>query len=187
MSRDMVWELLGAEAAERARIAAGLHDGPVQQLVAARLFLESALGPDPGADMAQSSLRALTRATDLLRETMWGLNPSRFGDPDVADEIAAVAARVAPDAVVEVSEPPSGPSDRLVAGVVLTWVADLLAAHPGAAERIEWVDHDGAVAVVVTLAGEVGEGARSTLAARVRAVGGSLTAQERRIALRVGR
>ena len=73
-----------AVAAERRRIAKLLHDGPVQELTATQLFLESALGEQPAIGenaMMQRATHALERAITSCRALMGELAGGDDDDP----------------------------------------------------------------------------------------------------------
>lgn len=87
-------EILGAVAAERRRAAAALHDGPVQELTAALLFLDGAtLGAGAidgdlvrrGSDALRSAVMSCRAMMDDLSRPLPGQpNPGSTHDDDVA-------------------------------------------------------------------------------------------------------
>jgi signal transduction histidine kinase len=70
--------------AERRRIAALLHDGPIQELTAAHLLLNSAIAgrPDTANDpVLQQGLRSLEAAVESCRALMQDLVDEDDGEP----------------------------------------------------------------------------------------------------------
>jgi two-component system, NarL family, sensor kinase len=82
MDDEVVLELLRRQ---RRRLAARLHDGPVQELTAAGLFLDAAAG-DTG--MVAGAVRSVSRAVHATR----GLMRQLAEDPTPAEAAALIAA-----------------------------------------------------------------------------------------------
>lgn len=93
-ARHLVAHTLRVEESERRRLAQALHDGPVQDLLAARFELGRV-----GRGDAESSSRtesALAHALAQLREAIFDLHPpvlERLGLPAAMDELVAELAR----------------------------------------------------------------------------------------------
>ena len=73
---------------ERARMASVLHDGPVQELTAALLFLDGATqGPAPDADLLRRGMETLQRAVGSCRRLMDRLTPDVRDADDFASRV----------------------------------------------------------------------------------------------------
>jgi PAS domain S-box-containing protein len=174
----LVAQALDAEARARRGISDRLHDGPLQDLLAAGHDLYG-LGDGPDAAVAQERLRAIARD---LREVMIALHPTvlRYGGLGAA--LRAVAEQQAHatgfDTRVDVDDAAVGAHDELLLSIGRQLI--------GAAAR-----HDGISELAVTLAREggtvrlevvddgrfePGQIGQATAAERVAAIGGRLEA-----------
>jgi signal transduction histidine kinase len=177
------------------RLAEQLHDGVVQELTAAALFLDSAMLHVPAEDTATREL--LDQAIDALRKTMTscrqvmdGLVPSPHGADDIRTLLGSLARRAtgrAADDAVHVNVPAricrDEPDKVLLALRVAEELLDNVRRHAGGLlERVVCAVDDGNLVVEVTDRGggempqpqQWGPGQR-TLQARLAAVGGELT------------
>ncbi|WP_432571671.1 sensor histidine kinase [Kineococcus sp. SYSU DK005] len=113
----LVADALSAEERERARIAEHLHDGPLQDLLAARWDLEEALERCGGADLERAQ-RALLGAATELRSVVSVLHPqvlSQLGLGPALRELAAQQAqRAGFEVVLDIDEQDPGPVREMV-------------------------------------------------------------------------
>lgn len=87
----LIKKLIHAQEDERKRIAYDLHDGLIQQLVGAHLYLSMLRdGDNTGDDLAQSSA-ALAEAIAEGRRIIQGLHPTILDDLGLVDAIAELA------------------------------------------------------------------------------------------------
>lgn len=86
-------------------VAAALHDGPVQGLVAGRLLVETGVGPGPHDEaVVGRGLQAVSRAAEEVRDLMWALEGVVLRPGHLATDIADAVARAArPDGAVAVA------------------------------------------------------------------------------------
>ncbi len=86
--RLLLTRLVSAEEAERQRIAAGLHDDPVQKLTAALLRLDRARA-DPSKEAAMDQIEQLMRGSlQSLRHLMFELRPRSLDQRGLAAAVA---------------------------------------------------------------------------------------------------
>jgi two-component system NarL family sensor kinase len=85
--RKLTWSLVVAEEQERARVARYLHDEAMQDLIAVKAVIETALielkrQPSYGrlAEMLDQGLLGITQAVDQIRSLSHGLRPRLRGD-----------------------------------------------------------------------------------------------------------
>jgi PAS domain S-box-containing protein len=93
-ARRLVAQIVGVEESERRRLARALHDGPVQDLLAAQYELKRVGGSD--AESGSRTERALDRALVQLREAIFDLYPpvlELVGLSAAIDELAAELTR----------------------------------------------------------------------------------------------
>lgn len=145
----------------RRRLAERLHDGPIQDLTAAQLFLETAVYSGDlanGIDRAGSMLRDASLA---CRRFMDSLSPALQGEGELVSRVELLVGDVAETASVSLSPPPGlGRSDPKAA----------LALYRAAEELLDNVRrHAGGALEAVTIAGE---GGVVTLSVRDRGPGG---------------
>lgn len=174
----LVAQALDAEARARRGISERLHDGPLQDLLAAGHDLYG-LGDRPDATLAQERLRAI--AGDL-REVMVALHPTVLRHGGLGAALQAVAGQLAHEGgfstVVDVDEEAIGIHDELLLSLARQLVAD--AARHAAVGRVGLtlrregdrlrlvVAHDGRP--------DPGQLGLATATERVAAVGGRLDA-----------
>lgn len=152
----------------RQRLAHRLHDGPIQELTAAQLFLDGlsmrmeAQQVDPQLrDSLERGLAALRNATIGCRQVMDALRPGLEGEGELAERIRRLVADAAPGAdVALLVEVPAafGRQEGARALLVYRTLEDLMeqVRRRGLAlRRVEVTARDGRVAMQV----EVGPGA----------------------------
>lgn len=172
----------------RERVAHRLHDGPIQELTAAQLFLDGLalrLEEEQGDPVVRQSLErglaALREATSGCRRIMESLRPGLDGEGELAERLLRAASELAPGAVAIVDLPPGlGRETPDVALSLYRVVEDLLddAKARGAKVAELRVVADGArLELTVTAAGtfDPHTAAFVAAAARLAALGGSLT------------
>jgi two-component system NarL family sensor kinase len=133
----LVAEALTAEERERKQLAEDLHDGPIQNLLAARHALTAGAAGDPRGPQAQAHA-AITQTVAQLRSAVVELHPYLLEQAGLAAAIAQVARAVAERAGLELEldldEDASGVHDR----AILRCASELLAnvAHHANAARV---------------------------------------------------
>lgn len=119
--RDLLHRLVQASAQARSRLAADLHDGPVQVLTAASMRLELlARTSDPVPPWLPEAVTSVREACTQLREVLFELHP-HVDDGGVADALDHLAATVLPGTPVTTAvhgDEPAPAAARLVHGVV---------------------------------------------------------------------
>lgn len=122
----LVAEALTAEERERKQLAEDLHDGPIQNLLAARHALTAGAAADPQGTEAQAHA-AITQTVAELRSAVVELHPYLLEQAGVAAAIAQVARGAAERAglelELELDEDAAGVHDR----VLLRCASELLA------------------------------------------------------------
>jgi two-component system NarL family sensor kinase len=173
----LVAQALDGEARARRGISDRLHDGPLQDLLAAGHDLYG-LGDGPDAMQAQERLRAIARD---LREVMFALHPSvlRYGGLRAA--LQAVAGQLAHaggfTAVVDVDPEATGIHDELLLSLARQLVAD--ARHAAVSRVALTLRRDGdrlCLLVADDARADEGRLGLATATERVAAVGGRLEA-----------
>lgn len=176
----------------RQRLAHRLHDGPIQELTAAQLFLDG-LALRMEAQQVDGALResldrglgALRNATAGCRQLMDSLRPGLEGEGELAERVRRVAAEVSPEAAVAV-DVPSGfgrtrPAIALALYRTLEDVVDEARRARAALMRLDLVARDGRAELSVTLAGAAldpeADGLRPAQR-RIAALGGALEAAD---------
>jgi two-component system NarL family sensor kinase len=186
----LVAEALTAEERERKQLAQDLHDGAIQNLLAARHDLDLAAGAAPDGPEARAHA-AITATVAELRGAVADLHPYLLEEAGLAAAIGQ-AARVAAERAgfalqLDVSDGDPGPNDR----AVLRCTSELLSnvvRHAGAAHvlvalqrgngadrvrvRDDGVGFDPVVATATVRAGHIG---LVSLRERAEALGGALT------------
>lgn len=99
--RILLHEMLRSRESVRSDLARALHDGPVQELTAALLQLDIGVrDPDSGAaDEARASVR---RAIEMLRSTVFELEPAIEGNDSLREAIEHMCTRNLSEHQVEV-------------------------------------------------------------------------------------
>ncbi|HEV7753737.1 MAG TPA: PAS domain-containing protein [Baekduia sp.] len=188
----LVAENLEAEERARQRISEQLHDGALQDLLAARQDLVEAEGPDPGArkEMLGYARQGVERAVQRLREAVHALHPVvlQHGGLEAAVQAAADhAARQGGFRPAVVVEPEAaGLRDELVMSLAYELLANaakhasadtvaIAVRRDGGHVLLEVVDDgrglDAAAVAAAPLSGHIG---LASLVQRVEAVGGTL-------------
>ena len=172
----------------RQRLAHRLHDGPIQELTAAQLFLDGLAlrmesdGADPALRQSlERGLEALRNATLGCRRLMDSLRPGLDGEGELAERLHRQVAERWPDAVVAVDVPASFgadvPADALLVYRVAEELLDEARDRGAAVRRVDVAAGHGKAEVSVALAAgasfDLGSGALRRLAARLEAEGGS--------------
>lgn len=152
----------------RQRLAHRLHDGPIQELTAAQLFLDGlsmrmdSQQVDPQLrESLERGLAALRNATTGCRQVMDALRPGLEGEGELAERVRRLVADTAPgaDVALRVDVPVAfGRQEAACALVIYRTLEDLLeqVRRGGLAlRRVEVAARDGRVALQV----EVGPGA----------------------------
>ncbi|MFC9760620.1 sensor histidine kinase [Rhodococcus jostii] len=104
--RQLIAESMGAEERERRQLAEDLHDGPLQNVLAARLDVEEALERNPD-DMLVAAESALRETAAQLRSTVTTLHPqvlAQLGLTAALRELADLYARRGFEMAVSVDE-----------------------------------------------------------------------------------
>jgi two-component system NarL family sensor kinase len=186
----LVAEALTAEERERRQLAQELHDGPIQNLLAARHDLDLAAKADPGGPESRAHA-AITATVAELRGAVSDLHPYLLEQAGLAAAIAQNARIAAERAGIkldlDLSESEPGPNDRavlrctseLLANVVrharATRVAVVLR-HEGELDRVQvrddGVGFDPVSATATMRAGHIG---LASLRERAEALGGAFT------------
>jgi two-component system, NarL family, sensor kinase len=186
----LVAEALTAEERERRELAQELHDGPIQNLLAARHDLDMAARADPAGAEARAH-EAITATVAELRGAVSDLHPYLLEQAGLAAAIAQNARLAAERAglklELDLAEGEPGPNDR----AVLRCTSELLAnvarharaarvsvslRHEAEVDRVQvrddGVGFDPAAATATVRAGHIG---LASLRERAEALGGALT------------
>ena len=183
-------EALTAEERERKQLAQELHDGPIQNLLAARHDLDLATKADPGGPESRAHA-AITATVTELRGAVSDLHPYLLEQAGLAAAIAQNA-RVAAERAglkleLDLAEGEPGPNDRAVLRCTSELLANVtrhahaarvsvLLRHEVNADRVQvrddGVGFDPAVATATVRAGHIG---LASLRERAEALGGALT------------
>jgi two-component system NarL family sensor kinase len=186
----LVAEALTAEERERRQLAQELHDGPIQNLLAARHDLDVAAKADPSGAEARAHA-AITATVAELRGAVSDLHPYLLEQAGLAAAIAQNARLAAERAglklELDLAEGEPGPNDR----AVLRCTSELLAnvarharaarvsvmlRHEAEVDRVQvrddGVGFDPAAATATVRAGHIG---LASLRERAEALGGALT------------
>lgn len=99
-SRVWARELLGALDRERELIAHGIHNRPIQHVVAARMVFESLLGDRRDEFLVGLGLDALERAANSARDLMWALTDPAPRREELASDLAENLERRGPGVAV---------------------------------------------------------------------------------------
>ena len=85
-----------------ASLGATIHDGPVQQLIAAKLLTESVLPSDGRSELADRAIKSMISASDQARTIMWALTTPMVREgmahvdvPQILDRLDGAAVDVA--------------------------------------------------------------------------------------------
>jgi signal transduction histidine kinase len=147
----LVAQTLDAEDREKRRLSEAIHDGPLQQLVAASQDLAEATNGIPeGLSRAEG---AVATAVDQLRHIVFELHPAVLSQGGLLEAVRAIARHEATrgsfQAVVDIDEEVMGISDRLVFATVRELLINV-ARHSAATEaRVEVRREAQAIAVSV--------------------------------------
>lgn len=173
----LVGQALEAEARARRSISEHLHDGPLQDLLAAGNELYG-IGSGPEATAAQEDLRAI--ASDL-RAAMLALHPTVLHYGGLAPALSAVARQQARTAgltpEIDVDDDVVGAHDELILSIARHLLADVARLATATRIAVTLRRDDGGVRLEVADDGSGPEPARvgvGTSAERVAAVGGRL-------------
>jgi two-component system, NarL family, sensor kinase len=186
----LVAEALTAEERERKQLAQDLHDGAIQNLLAARHDLDLAASAAPGGPEARAHA-AITATVAELRGAVADLHPYLLEEAGLAAAIGQ-AARVAAERAgfvlqLDVSDGEPGPNDRAVLRCTSELLSNVVrhakAAHVSVAlqrgngsdrvrVRDDGVGFDPVVATATVRAGHIG---LVSLRERAEALGGALT------------
>ena len=186
----LVAEALTAEERERRQLAQELHDGPIQNLLAARHDLDVAAKADTGGAEARAHA-AITATVAELRGAVSDLHPYLLEQAGLAAAIAQNARLAAERAglrlELDLAEGEPGPNDRAVLRCTSEWLANVARharaarvwvslRHEGEVDRVQvrddGVGFDPAVATATVRAGHIG---LASLRERAEALGGALT------------
>ena len=186
----LVAEALTAEERERKQLAQDLHDGAIQNLLAARHDLDLAAGAAPDGPEARAHA-AITATVAELRGAVSDLHPYLLEEAGLAAAIGQAARAAAERAgfalQLDVSEGTPGPNDRAVLRCTSELLANVVrhaaathvsvALQRGAmADRVrvrdDGVGFDPVVATAMVRAGHIG---LASLRERAEALGGALT------------
>jgi PAS domain S-box-containing protein len=99
--RDVMAAMLAAEEAERARIAAALHDDTIQVMTASLFALDRALAPDRDprhiTAIVQGARETIRQATERTRQLMFELQPAVLYEQGIAAAITPLVAHASRD------------------------------------------------------------------------------------------
>jgi two-component system NarL family sensor kinase len=187
----LVAENLEAEERTRRRISEALHDGALQDLLAARQDLVEALGRDDDSELIAHARSGVERAVRQLREAVSALHPVVLQHGGLAAAMQAAADVVARpggfETTIAVDDAAAGAHDELVLSIARELLAN--AAKHADAEHVRITVRRAGDAVVLEVAddgrgidlaavnaaprhGHIG---LASLTQRVEAVGGSLS------------
>lgn len=167
-SRTLAVRALEAEEGERRRLAYGLHDEPIQQLLSAQLDLDRAARGDSAA--AESARGTVKTVIGQLRETIFDLYPSSLEQLGLATALEQLATRAADRSGAEIELEVSPEATGKLDGLLFTIGRELLrnaVEHAGAEHismRLDAVD--GAAVLVVSDDGDGIPSGRATEALR---------------------
>jgi len=116
--KRLIERLIDAQEEERKRVAYDLHDGLIQQLVGARLYLSQCRHDDPqGEDNFQRGCAALSEAIVEGRRIIEGLRPGALDDLGLAEALRELASNQAQaaDWTLHLSLDPHPLDDHLMA------------------------------------------------------------------------
>ena len=145
-SRTLAVRALEAEESERRRLAYGLHDEPIQQLLSAQLDLDRAARGDTEA--AESARTAVKKTISQLRETIFDLYPSSLEQLGLATALEQLASRAADRSGAEIELEIRPEATGSLDGLLFTAGRELLR---------NAVEHSGAELIRIELAAEDGE------------------------------
>jgi signal transduction histidine kinase len=152
--------IAGRERRGRLRLAAQLHDGPIQQVVAARLLLEGAAGPAPSSGI-RAAVEAMDQGILELRELLGAVQPGTLDAAELTESLSSAARNVNPGAkiLIRVPDDPDG-QDMVVMGELHRMALELLTnvrKHAnGELRHFAFVVRDGRAVVRVVDAGPGG-------------------------------
>lgn len=187
---ELLAQTMTASQDERRQISEFIHDGPLQDVLAARRDLASFLKVSPDAPLEQA-LTSLREASQLLREATFELHPAlleQVGLAAAVDKLVSVTAERSGIAIsTDIDYPNPNPIDPILFGVIRELVSNVarhsqassatvtLAVHHGVA-RVDVVD-DGVGIAADIAARRFAEGhiGLASHRARVQAAGGALT------------
>lgn len=174
----------------RRRLAERLHDGPIQDLTAAQLFLETALYSGDVAGGVERAGAMLRDASLACRRFMDALSPALEGDAELAARVEVMAREVAELTTVRLQPPPGlgrrSPAVTLALYRAAEELLDNVRRHAGAAlDAVTIEAAGGEVVLTIRDRGPGGcpppERARGGLGVtqdRVRALGGAVRVEE---------
>lgn len=120
----------------RERLAHQLHDGPIQELTAAQLFLDGLAMRMEAEDVApdlrdglRRGLEALRLATLACRDLMDRLRPGIGADGELQERLNRLVRERSPDAVVEIAVPPGAGGAGASPALMVFRVAEELLEH----------------------------------------------------------
>lgn len=187
---ELLAQTMTASQSERRQISEFIHDGPLQDVLAARRDLAGFLKVAPDAPL-QEALDSLREASQLLREATFELHPAlleQVGLAAAVDKLVSVAAaRSGITISTDIDYPDPDPVDPILFGVIRELVSNVarhsqassatvkLAVHGGVA-RVDVVD-DGIGIASDIAARRFAEGhiGLASHRARIQAAGGALT------------
>lgn len=187
---ELLAQTMTASQAERRQISEFIHDGPLQDVLAARRDLASFLKASPDAPLEQA-LTSLRDASHLLREATFELHPAlleQVGLAAAVDKLVSVAAERSDIAIsTDIDYPGPNAIDPILFGVIRELVSNV-ARHSQARSATVTVAVDRGVARVDVIDDGIGitddmaarrfaEGhiGLASHRARVQAAGGALT------------
>lgn len=187
---ELLAQTMTASQAERRQISEFIHDGPLQDVLAARRDVAGFLKVSPEAPL-EHALASLREASQLLREATFELHPAlleQVGLAAAVDKLVTVAAARSGIAfTTDIDYPDSNAIDPILFGVIRELVSNV-ARHSQAGSATVKVAVDRGIARVdvvddgIGLAGDVaarrfaeGHIGLASHRARVQAAGGALT------------
>lgn len=193
-------ETMNASQAERRQISEFIHDGPLQDVLAARRDIAGFLKRSPDAPLEQA-LASLQDASRLLREATFELHPALLDQVGLAAAVeklvAVTAARSGMAITTEIDYPEPNAIDPILFGVIRELVSNV-ARHSQANSATVKLTVDGEVARIdvaddgIGITGDVaarrlaqGHIGLASHRARVQAAGGTLTILEEPVGARL--
>ncbi|ORV79881.1 sensor histidine kinase [Mycobacterium gastri] len=187
---ELLAETMTASQAERRQISESIHDGPLQDVLAARRDIANFLKQAPDAPL-EHALSSLQDAAKLLREATFELHPALLDQVGLAaavEKLASVtAARSGITISTDIDYPDPNAVDPILFGVIRELVSNVARHSQATAATVKLaVDHDVArIDVADNGIGIAADAAARRLAqghiglaahrARVQAAGGTLT------------
>lgn len=187
---ELLAQTMTASQSERRQISEFIHDGPLQDVLAARRDLAGFLKVAPDTPL-QEALDSLREASQLLREATFELHPAlleQVGLAAAVDKLVSVAAARSGIAIsTDIDYPDPDPVDPILFGVIRELVSNVARHSQASTATVQLAVHGGVARVDVVddgigIAGDIparrfaeGHIGLASHRARVQAAGGALT------------